>query len=285
LNPLALGDALRGFIMEDLDHGDITSQALLPPDLKAEARIISRSPGVLAGCQAAAQVFAMLDPFSHWQGLIHDGEEVEPGQTLAKVNGLAQALLSGERLALNLLQRLSGIATATATAVKAVHGTGLTVLDTRKTTPGLRVLEKEAVKAGGGSNHRFGLYDAVLIKDNHLGLAGGPAEAIALAREKVGPLVKIEVEAENLEQVSQAMEAGADMILLDNMSLEQVRQAVALVAGRCPLEASGNLRVEDLPALAKTGVDFVSLGSITHSAPPLDLSMQIVSTGSRQEAS
>lgn len=285
MNPLLLEDVLKGFLTEDLGRGDVTSQALLPPGLKAEARIISRSPGVLAGSQAAAQVFGLLDPQTRWQGLVRDGDRLEPGQTVAQVSGGAQAILGGERVALNLLQRLSGIATATASAVQAVAGSEMRVLDTRKTTPGLRMLEKEAVKVGGGANHRFGLDDAVLIKDNHLNLTGGPAKAVALARQKVGPLVKIEVEAETLEQVAQAVEAGADVIMLDNMSLDQVRQAVALVAGRCLLEASGNLRPKDLPALAQTGVDMVSLGWLTHSAPPLDLSLEMVTADNQMEAS
>lgn len=285
MNPLLLEDVLRGFLLEDLGRGDVTSQALLPPGLKAEARIISRSSGVLAGSQAAAQVFGLLDREVHWQGLVRDGDKLEPGQTVAQVSGGAWAILGGERVALNLLQRLSGIATATASAVQAVADSEMRVLDTRKTTPGLRMLEKEAVRAGGGANHRFGLDDAVLIKDNHLSLAGGPAKAVALARQKVGPLVKIEVEAETLEQVAQAVEAGADIIMLDNMSLDQVRQAVALVAGRCLLEASGNLRPEDLPALAQAGVDLVSLGWLTHSAPPLDLSLEMATAGTQMEAS
>ncbi len=285
MNPLLLQDTLRRFLIEDIGRGDVTSQALLPQDLNAEAQIISRSTGVLAGSKAAAQVFGLLDPEIQWHGLAEDGDKLEPGQALAQFSGRAEALLAGERVALNLLQRLSGIATTTDLAVQKVVGSGLTVVDTRKTTPGLRMLEKEAVRAGGGSNHRFGLDDAVLIKDNHLSLAGGPAKAVALARQKVGPLVKIEVEAVTLEEVGQAMEAGADIIMLDNMSLNQVRQAVALVAGRCLLEASGNLKPEDLPALARTGVDFVSLGLLTHSAPPLDLSMQIVPKDTEQEAS
>lgn len=285
MNPLLLEEVLRGFLTEDLGRGDVTSEALLPLDLKAEARIISRSPGVLAGSGAAAQVFGLLDPEVRWQGSVRDGDKLEPGQTVAQVSGQAQAILGGERVALNLLQRLSGIATATASAVQAVADSEMRVLDTRKTTPGLRMLEKEAVRAGGGANHRFGLDDAVLIKDNHLSLTGGPAKAVALARQKVGPLVKIEVEAETLEQVAQAVEAGADIIMLDNMPLDQVRQAVALVAGRCLLEASGNLRPEDLPALAQAGVDLVSLGWLTHSAPPLDLSLEMVTADSQMETS
>lgn len=285
MNRLLLEDLLRGFLLEDLGRGDVTSGALLPPGLKAEARIISRSPGVLAGSQAAAQVFGLLDPEVRWQGSVRDGDKLEPGQTVAQVSGQAQAILGGERVALNLLQRLSGIATATASAVQAVADSEMRVLDTRKTTPGLRMLEKEAVRAGGGANHRFGLDDAVLIKDNHLSLTGGPAKAVALARQRVGPLMKIEVEAETLEQVAQAVEAGADIIMLDNMSLDQVRQAVALVAGRCLLEASGNLRPEDLPALAQAGVDMVSLGWLTHSAPPLDFSLEMVTADTQMEAS
>lgn len=276
MNPLLLEDSLRQFLLEDLGRGDVTSEALLPRGLSAEARIISRAKGVLAGGQAAGLVFQMLDPAAQWRALVEDGGQVSPGQELARVKGQARALMAGERVALNLLQRLSGISTAASMAVQAASDSGLMVVDTRKTTPGLRILEKEAVRAGGGCNHRFGLDDAVLIKDNHLNLCGGPAKAVALARKRVGPLMKIEVEAENLEQVAQALEAGADVIMLDNMDLEQIREAVKLVDGRCLLEASGNLKPGDLPALAQTGVDFVSLGWLTHSAPPLDMSMRMM---------
>ena len=268
-----LENSLRRFLAEDLGRGDVTSEALLPRGLDAEARIISRSQGIIAGMEAAGLVFKMLDPASKWLALVEDGGRVAPGQDLALVKGEARALLAGERVALNLLQRLAGIATATAQAVQAAAG--LMVVDTRKTTPGLRMLEKEAVRAGGGRNHRLGLDDAVLIKDNHLELCGGMAKAIALARQRVGPLVKIEVEAETLEQVAQALEAGADVIMLDNMDLDQISQAVALVEGRSLLEASGNLTPADLPALARSGINFVSLGWLTHSAPPLDMSMRM----------
>lgn len=283
MNPLLLEDSLRQFLLEDLGRGDVTSEALLPRGLSAEARIISRAKGVLAGVQAAGLVFQMLDSSAQWQALVEDGGQVAPGQDLALVKGEARALLAGERVALNLLQRLSGIATATYLAVQAAADSGLIVVDTRKTTPGLRMLEKEAVRAGGGSNHRFGLDDAVLIKDNHLDLCGGPAKAVALARKRMGPLMKIEVETETLEQVAQALEAGADVIMLDNMDLEQIREAVKLVDGRCLLEASGNLKPGDLPALAQTGVDFVSLGWLTHSAPSLDMSMSIMMADTNPE--
>lgn len=275
MNPLLLQDDLRRFLNEDLGRGDVTSEALLPRGLGAEARIISRTRGVMAGGEAAGLVFRILDPGAQWRALVKDGGQISPGQELALVKGGAMSLLAGERVALNLLQHLSGIATATAQAVQAAGHSGLMVVDTRKTTPGLRMLEKAAVRAGGGRNHRLGLDDAVLIKDNHLSLCGGPAKAIALARKRVGPLVKIEVEAETLEQVAQALEAGADVIMLDNMDLEQIKKAVRLVGGRCLLEASGNLKPSDLPALAQSGVDFVSLGWLTHSAPPLDMSMRM----------
>lgn len=276
MNPLLLEDILRNALKEDLGRGDVTSEAIMPKGLMAEAQIISRSPGVLAGQQAAAATFRLLDPQVKWRPLLDDGAKLTPGRILANLRGRARALLAGERVALNLLQRLSGIATATAQAVRAVEGLGLTVLDTRKTTPGLRMLEKEAVRAGGGRNHRHGLDDAVLIKDNHLRLAGGPAKAVALARRAVGPLVKIEVEAETLEEVAQALEAGADVIMLDNMTLDQTLEAVKMVKGRALVEASGNLKPEDLPDLARAGVDFASLGWLTHSAPPLDLSLEMM---------
>ncbi|KMY68474.1 nicotinate-nucleotide pyrophosphorylase [Desulfocarbo indianensis] len=276
MNPLLLEDILRNALKEDIGRGDVTSEAIMPKGLMAEAQIISRSPGVLAGQQAAAAAFRLLDPQVRWRPLLDDGAKLMPGQILANLRGRARALLAGERVALNLLQRLSGIATATAQAVRAVEGMGLTVVDTRKTTPGLRMLEKEAVRAGGGRNHRHGLDDAVLIKDNHLRLAGGPAKAVALARRAVGPLVKIEVEAETLEEVSQALEAGADVIMLDNMTLDLTLEAVKMVNGRALVEASGNLKPEDLPDLARAGVDFASLGWLTHSAPPLDLSLEMM---------
>jgi nicotinate-nucleotide pyrophosphorylase (carboxylating) len=262
---------VRAWIAEDLGAGDLTSEAVVPEGATAKAAILFKEPGVVCGLDLVRSVFAELDPGFTTDTVAADGDELE-GQ-VALLDGDARALLAGERLALNLLGRLSGIATLTRRYVEAVEGTGATILDTRKTTPGLRALEKYAVRCGGGTNHRLGLDDGILIKDNHLRLAGSLGEAVANA---AATGVSVEVECETLEQVAEALDARADMILLDNMSTAQLSEAVALVEGRAKLEASGGVTLETVRAVAETGVDFISVGALTHSARALDVSLELV---------
>jgi nicotinate-nucleotide pyrophosphorylase (carboxylating) len=256
---------------EDVGGGDVTTLALIDEAATCKAVVLAKEPGVVCGLEAATAVFAELgvafDP------LVEEGTGVERG-SIAEVEGSARGVLTGERLALNLLGRLSGIATLTRRYVDAVEGTGATILDTRKTTPGLRALEKHAVATGGATNHRFGLDDGVLVKDNHLRLTGGIAPAVAGLRAATD--LPVEVEAESLEQVWEAVDAGVDAILLDNMSTDALREAVALVAGRAKLEASGGVSLETVRAIAETGVDFISVGALTHSAPSLDVSLEVL---------
>ena len=236
---------------------------------------MSRSKGVLAGIETATVAFRLLDPDARMERLAKDGDHLAPDQVIARVRSNLRALLSAERVALNFLQRLSGIATATAGVVDAVKPHGVRVLDTRKTTPGLRVMEKYAVRMGGGWNHRMGLDDAVLIKDNHLRIVGNVRKAVALARNSVGPLVQVEVEVETMDGVQEALDAGADMILLDNMTVETMRRAVSLVGGRALIEASGNIHPDNAASVAATGVDFISMGCLTHSLQSLDISLDM----------
>jgi nicotinate-nucleotide pyrophosphorylase (carboxylating) len=268
----ALRDAVARALQEDVGEGDITSEATVPAKTRAQARITQKAPGVIYGLEAAEEAFCQLDPQVRIERLCTEGEWREDGPVLA-IEGPARAILTAERTALNFLQRLSGIATLTARCVKAVEGTGACILDTRKTTPGLRALEKAAVKAGGGTNHRAGLYDAILIKENHSTIAGGVGEAIrkALATNTGG--IPLEVECRTLEEVDEALAAGAPQILLDNMTLEELRTAVQRVAGKAKLEASGGVTLDTLRDIAATGVNFISVGALTHSAPALDLSL------------
>jgi nicotinate-nucleotide pyrophosphorylase (carboxylating) len=260
---------------EDVGTGDITSESVVPADAVARARIDQKQPGVVFGLRVAEAVFRTVDPALRWHARVDDGSYRESG-LVAEVAGPARALLTGERTALNFLQRLSGVATMTARYVAAVAGTNARILDTRKTTPGLRVLEKQAVLAGGGTNHRTGLYDAILVKENHAALAGGVGEAtrIALA-EGAKRGVQVEVECATIDEVRAALERGLDRLLLDNMSLDELRAAVELNAGRALLEASGGVNLETVRAIAETGVDFISVGALTHSAPALDLSLTL----------
>jgi nicotinate-nucleotide pyrophosphorylase (carboxylating) len=258
-------------LKEDVGDGDLTTAATVPAEARARARITQKAAGVIFGLDAAEQTFRELDSQIKLERLCAEGEWREGGPVL-DVAGSAAAILTGERTALNFLQRLSGVATLTARCVAAVSGTGARILDTRKTTPGLRALEKAAVAAGGGTNHRAGLYDAILIKENHAAIAGGVGQAVSKARAHA-PDVPLEVECSTLEEVDEALAAGAPQILLDNMTTEQLRQAVALVAGRAQLEASGRVTLETLGEIAATGVNFISLGALTHSAPALDLSL------------
>lgn len=261
---------------EDLGlAGDVTSAALIPAAQIIEARLSARQAGRIAGLPAAMEVFRLLSPEITLRLVQDEGAEVAAGATIAEVKGPARAILTGERTALNILTRLSGIATATGQAVAAIAPHRTRVACTRKTTPGLRALEKYAVRVGGGINHRFGLFDGVLIKDNHIAVAGGIATAIARARGALGHMMKIEIEVDTLAQLAQAMEAGADAVLLDNMSPDQVREAVALVDGAMVTEASGGLRPDNLRDYAAAGVDIVSLGWLTHSVESLDLGLDL----------
>ena len=258
-------------LAEDLGDGDVTTAATVPAGARARAVIRQKAPGVIYGLDVAEQVFRSLDPEMAFTRVVAEGVWREDGDVLS-VEGQARALLSGERTALNFLQRLSGVATMAARAVRAIEGTDARILDTRKTTPGLRALEKAAVAAGGATNHRAGLYDAILIKENHAALAGGVGEAVRRARERA-PDLPLEVECRDLAEVDEALAAGAPRLLLDNMSPAQLRAAVARVAGRAELEASGGVTLQTLTEVASTGVDFISVGALTHSAPALDLSL------------
>jgi nicotinate-nucleotide pyrophosphorylase (carboxylating) len=262
---------VRAWIAEDLGTGDLTSEAVVREGAKARAVILLKERGVVCGLEPVRAVFAELDPEVAFEGIVADG--VESQGEIVRLEGDARALLGGERLALNLLGRLSGIATLTRRYVDAVDGTGATVLDTRKTTPGLRALEKYAVRCGGGTNHRLGLDDGVLIKDNHLRLAESLGAAVELAK---GSGAEVEVECESLDQVREALGAGADWILLDNMAPPRLEEAVALAAGRARLEASGGITLDNVRAVAETGVDFISIGALTHSARALDVSMEVL---------
>ena len=265
---------VRRALEEDVGSGDVTTDATVAPDARARATITQKAPGVIYGLDAAEAVFKQLDPAVRCERLVEEGLWREDGGPVLAVEGLARALLTAERTALNFLGRLSGVATSAARAVRAVEGTSARVLDTRKTTPGLRALEKAAVAAGGAQNHRAGLYDAILIKENHIAAAGGIAQAIARARAAAPELAgTLEVEVRDGEEIEQALAAGAPRLLLDNMNDAQLRAAVAQVAGRAQLEASGGVTLATLRERAETGVEWISMGALTHSAPALDLSL------------
>ena len=266
-----LDDLVARALAEDVGTGDVTSAATVPDSARAVATITQKAPGVVFGLDAAEAVFRALDPEVSLERLGPEGEWRESGPVL-RVEGSARALLGAERTALNILGRLSGVATLTAKCVRAIEGTGAQVLDTRKTTPGLRALEKAAVAAGGGRNHRFGLFDEILIKENHAAMAGGVGAAVRKAREMF-PDLPLEVECRDTAEIAEALDAGAPRILLDNMRPPQLRAAVAQVAGRARLEASGGIGFDALRAHAETGVDWISIGALTHSAPALDLSL------------
>lgn len=276
MNELLIEPVVRAALLEDFGRaGDITTDAIVPATLTTRATIVARQPGTVAGTQAAALAFKLVDPDVSCVVKAPDGTVVAAGDVVMLIEGTARAVLSGERVALNFLCKLSGVATATAELVAAVRPHRARVTCTRKTTPGLRALEKAAIRAGGGVNHRFGLDDAVLIKDNHVALAGGVTAAIERARAAVGHLVKIEVEVDTLAQLSEAMEAAPDAVLLDNMTPDQLRQAVDFVAGRVPCEASGGITLATIAAVAASGVDLISAGWLTHSARSLDFGLDI----------
>ena len=269
-----LSELVERALREDVGAGDVTTIATVEPDTRTRALITQKAPGVIFGADAAEAVFTRLDPDAEFELLVAEGLWREDGGPVLAVSGLARALLTGERTALNFLAHLSGVATMAARAARAVEGTGARVLDTRKTTPGMRSLEKAAVAAGGASNHRAGLYDAVLIKENHIAAAGGIAAAIERVRAASPDLAAtIEVEVRDPREIAQALDAGAPRLLLDNMDDDQLRAAVAQVAGRAELEASGGVTLHTLTERARTGVDWVSMGALTHSAPALDLSL------------
>jgi nicotinate-nucleotide pyrophosphorylase (carboxylating) len=265
-------DVVARALAEDVGDGDVTTAATVPEAARARALITQKAPGVIYGLDVAIETFCSLDPSIGVERLVSEGEWREEGGPVLALEGSARAILTGERTALNFLQRLSGVATMAARCVRAVSGTGATILDTRKTTPGLRALEKAAVAAGGASIYRFGLFDAILIKENHAFLAGGVGEAVRRARAEA-PDLPLDVECRNLAEVDEALAAGAPMILLDNMTIAQLGEAVRHVAGRARLEASGGMTLETLREVASTGVDFISVGALTHSAPALDLSL------------
>ena len=275
-DPEAVARVVASALAEDLPLGDPTTDGLFGPETTATVSLLVKEPGIVAGLPLVAAVFAALDPAVVLDAAVADGDRVDTVPTeIARITGPARAILRGERTALNLLGRLSGIATLTARCVAALEGTGATLLDTRKTTPGLRNLEKYAVRCGGGTNHRMNLGEALLVKDNHLRLAGGIGPAVALLR-KYAPPLRLEIEAETLDDVRAALDGGVTRIMFDNMSLDQMRAAVALVGGRAETEASGGITLDNLHAVGETGVDFVSLGALTHSARTLDVSMEVV---------
>jgi nicotinate-nucleotide pyrophosphorylase (carboxylating) len=276
LNPLLIQDAVRAALHEDLGRaGDLTTLATIPADRTAKAVIAARKPGVVAGLPLAREAFAQMDASVIFEPMVEDGARLKPGDVVARISGNARAILSAERVALNYLGRLSGIATLTSLFTDKVAHTSAKIVDTRKTTPGLRAFEKYAVRCGGGMNHRYGLDDAILIKDNHIAVAGGVAAALRAAKAVAGHLVKIEIEVDNLDQLAQVIAEGADVVLLDNMAPDMLRRAVAQVDGRMRTEASGGVNLDTVKAIAESGVDMISIGALTHSAIVLDLGLDI----------
>lgn len=265
---------IRMALEEDITSEDVSTNAVMPTKVQGTVDLIAKEDGVIAGMDVYARVFKLLDEDTEIEMFCHDGDEVREGDLMAKVTGDIRVLLSGERVALNYLQRMSGIATYTKSVAKLLEGSGVTLLDTRKTTPNCRVFEKYAVRVGGGCNHRYNLSDGVLLKDNHIGAAGSITKAIQMAKAYAPFVRKIEIETETLEQVAEAVEAGADIIMLDNMTPEVMKQAVALIDGRAQTECSGNITKENIARICEIGVDFVSSGALTHSAPILDISMK-----------
>lgn len=265
---------IRMALEEDITSEDVSTNAVMPTKVQGTVDLIAKEDGVIAGMDVYARVFKLLDEDTEIEMFCHDGDEVREGDMMAKVTGDIRVLLSGERVALNYLQRMSGIATYTRSVAKLLEGSGVTLLDTRKTTPNCRVFEKYAVRVGGGCNHRYNLSDGVLLKDNHIGAAGSITKAIQMAKAYAPFVRKIEIETETLEQVAEAVEAGADIIMLDNMTPEVMKQAVALIDGRAQTECSGNITKENIARICEIGVDFVSSGALTHSAPILDISMK-----------
>lgn len=278
MNPVTMQLSVDPFLTmalaEDIPTEDISTECVMPEPHRGDVQLIAKQDGIIAGLDVFERTFTLLDAATTVHRRVADGDEVHAGDVLATVEGDVRVLLSGERVALNILQRLSGIATYTHRAVQLLAGTGTTLVDTRKTTPGMRILEKEAVRIGGARNHRFNLSDGVLLKDNHIDAAGGITQAITAARRRAPFVRKIEIEVETLDQVREALAAGADIIMLDNMSVEQMRAAVDLIGDAAETECSGNVTLENLPTLTSIGVDYISSGALTHSAPILDLSLK-----------
>lgn len=271
---LYLNELIEKSLKEDIGTGDITTLSTIPAEKTITGTFLAKENGILCGMEVVEKVFAFVSPEISLEILKKDGDAIQKGDVIARVSGNARCILTGERLALNLLQHMSGIATRTREAVDQIAGTSARIADTRKTTPGLRVLEKYAVRVGGGSNHRFNLADGVLIKDNHIAAAGGITAAVKMARENIPHTLKIEVEIETFEELEEALAAGADIIMLDNMSNSDMKKAVEIVAGRAITEASGNMGEKDLRAVAETGVDLISIGALTHSVKALDISLK-----------
>lgn len=269
-----LDDFLLAALKEDVGTGDITTNSCIPEKNRSYGEFVAKSEGVVCGLDVAKRVFELVDPLIEFTELMQDGDFANKGDIIARVEGPSRGILTGERVALNIMQRLSGTATATARAVEQVRGSKARIVDTRKSTPGLRTLEKYAVRTGGGHNHRFNLADGVLIKDNHIRAAGGIAQAISAVRENVPHVMKIEIETETLDQVREALDAGADIIMLDNMSNELMSEAVKLISGRALTEASGNMGERELSEVAATGVDVISIGALTHSVKAMDISLK-----------
>lgn len=276
MNSFVLDPILRRVLEEDIGTGDVTTMATIQPGTQASAELVAKENFVLSGIDVARRVFHLLSAETAFEKLIEDGQPVKRGDVLAWIKGDAAVLLQGERVALNLLQRMCGVATLTAEFVKEVGDTGAIIVDTRKTTPGLRVLEKYSVRMGGGGNHRMALYDAVLIKENHVAAAGGITSAVSRARQNVPHTQKVEVEVRNQDEVAEALDAGADILLLDNMSTEELRAAVEMIDGRAITEASGGVNLETVRDIAETGVRLISVGALTHSYRAVDISMLFV---------
>jgi len=273
-NSLLVDRIIRNALEEDLGNGDLTTGAIVAPGGRAEAYLLARESLILAGLSVFNRVFELLSPAIEYENHFEDGQSVEEGQKVSTLSGPTDAILMGERTALNFLQRMSGIATLTRAFVEKVSSTRARVVDTRKTAPGLRVLDKYAVCAGGGFNHRHGLYDGILIKDNHIAVAGSVSKAVSMARKSAPHTIKIEVEVEDLAGVEEALRAGADAILLDNMTPDMMKRAVKLVSGKAITEASGNVSLDNIEQIAKTGVDIISVGALTHSPRAVDLSLE-----------
>ena len=270
-----IDELIKKAITEDINYIDVSSAYLFGDDDRTEAYFVSKADGVLCGIEVALRVFSLLDNTLEYKLHKHDGDEIKAGDLIAEFSGKTLKLLEGERTALNLLQHMSGVASMTNAAVKAIEGTGSTIADTRKTLPGLRAIQKYAVTCGGGHNHRYNLSDAAMLKDNHIDAGGGITKTVKALREKIGHTVKIEVETRTLDEVKEAVEAGADIIMLDNMSLETMKEAVEIIDGKALTEASGNVTLENIRTVAQAGVNIISMGAITHSVKAFDISMRI----------
>ena len=277
LNLALIKSVIDYALKEDIGSGDITTNSLIPIDLQTKATMVAKSAGIIAGLAVAEYIFRSISPDITWKTFINDGDKVAKGDLILEISGSYRALLTGERLALNFLQRMSGIATMTSNCVNAVADYKTKILDTRKTVPGLRLLDKYAVMIGGGTNHRIGLYDMVLIKDNHIKVAGGITRAVAQIKKSIPDGIQIEVETTTMQEVNEALASGVDIIMLDNMTTNAMEECVKMISGRAKVEASGNMTLERLKEVAATGVDFISIGALTHSVTAFDISMNIES--------